>query len=132
MADLEIVDLREQFDELGAWGISANVDLYKCNPDMIRDADEIKRYAVELCELIRVTRFGDCVVVNFGEDERIAGFSMTQLIETSLVSGHFANQTNNAYIDVFSCRFFDPREVARFSLSFFEAEESRLQHSFRL
>ena len=125
-------DLREQFDTLGAWGISANVDLYHCNPETIRDASEIERYAIELCDLIQVTRFGDCVVVNFGEDERIAGFSMTQLIETSLVSGHFANQTNNAYLDVFSCRFFDPVVVADFSKQFFDAESYRLQHSFRI
>ncbi len=125
-------DLREQFDTLGAWGISANVDLYRCNPETIRDASEIERYAVGLCDLIQVTRFGDCVVVNFGEDERIAGFSMTQLIETSLVSGHFANRTNNAYLDVFSCRFFDPAVVAEFSQQFFDAQSYRLQHSFRI
>jgi S-adenosylmethionine/arginine decarboxylase-like enzyme len=125
-------DLIEQFDTLGAWGISANVDLYNCNPEAIRDASEIERYAIELCDLIQVTRFGDCVVVNFGEDERIAGFSMTQLIETSLISGHFANQTNNAYLDVFSCRFFDPAVVADFSKQFFDAESYRLQHSFRI
>ncbi|HEY7532201.1 MAG TPA: S-adenosylmethionine decarboxylase, partial [Nitrospiraceae bacterium] len=35
-----------------AWGLCAAVDLQDCNPDLIRDADHIKRYVVELCELI--------------------------------------------------------------------------------
>ncbi len=125
-------NLKEQFAELKAWGISANIDLNECNPEIIRDATKIKQYVEELCNLIKVKRFGDCTVVNFGEDERIAGYSMTQLIETSLVSGHFANQTNNAYLDVFSCRFFDPVVVADFSKQFFDAESYRLQHSFRI
>ena len=66
-----------------AWGLCTAVDLQDCNHDFIRDADYIKRYAVELCELIGMKRFGECQVVNFGEG-RVAGYSMVQLISTSL------------------------------------------------
>jgi S-adenosylmethionine/arginine decarboxylase-like enzyme len=66
-------------------------------------------------------RFGDCQVVHFGEEERVAGFSMIQLIETSLISGHFANLTNSAYIDIFSCKAYDPNTVAEFTRKFFQA-----------
>jgi S-adenosylmethionine/arginine decarboxylase-like enzyme len=66
-------------------------------------------------------RFGDCQVVHFGEEERVAGFSMIQLIETSLISGHFANLTNSAYIDIFSCKAYDPDKIAAFTREFFEA-----------
>jgi len=96
--------------------------MYGCNPDIIRDAEEIRRYAVELCDLIEMKRFGECVVTHFGENERVAGYSMVQLIETSLISGHFANLTNAAYIDIFSCKPYDPQEVAQFSREFFQGE----------
>jgi S-adenosylmethionine/arginine decarboxylase-like enzyme len=76
---------------------------------------------VELCTLIDMKRFGDCQVVHFGEEERVSGFSMIQLIETSLISGHFANLTNSAYIDVFSCKAYDPDTVAEFTREFFRA-----------
>jgi S-adenosylmethionine decarboxylase len=66
-------------------------------------------------------RFGKTQVVHFGEDERVAGFSMTQLIETSLISAHFANQSNTTYLDVFSCKTYDPKVVASFSKRFFKA-----------
>jgi S-adenosylmethionine decarboxylase len=75
----------------------------------------------ELCDLIKMKRFGKTQVVHFGEDERVAGFSMTQLIETSLISAHFANQSNTTYLDVFSCKTYDPKVVAGFSKTFFKA-----------
>ena len=102
-----------------AWGLACSFDIYDCNPDKIRDADEIKRFVKELCDLIEMRRFGDTVVVNFGEDERVAGFSMMQLIETSLISAHFANASNATYLDVFSCKPYDPDVVERFATEFF-------------
>ncbi len=54
------------------WGLLTSLDLYDCNPDTIRDADKIKQYVVELCTLIDMKRFGDCQVVHFGEEERVA------------------------------------------------------------
>lgn len=113
------------------WGMSMNVDLYDCNPKTIRDAKKIKQFADEICQLIKVKKFGDTVVVNFGEDERVAGFSMTQLIETSLVSGHFANQTNNVYLDIFSCKEYPPHLAAKFCKIFFEAKKMRTKITFR-
>jgi S-adenosylmethionine decarboxylase len=76
-------------------------------------------------------RFGDCVVVNFGEDERVAGFSMTQLIETSLISAHFANQNNATYLDIFSCKYYTPVEAAIFAKEFFKAKDFNLTYTLR-
>lgn len=118
--------------EPAPWGLLSSLDIYDCNPEIIRSADKIRRYVVELCDLIDMRRFGECQVVHFGEDERVAGFSMIQLIETSLISGHFANLTNAAYIDVFSCKVYDPDEVARFSQAFFEGQSMRLHVTRRM
>lgn len=102
-----------------AWGLACSFDIYDCNPETIRDAEAIKRFVYELCELIEMKRFGNCVVIDFGEDERVAGFSMTQLIETSLISAHFANASNTTYLDVFSCKPYDPAAVEAFAVKFF-------------
>jgi len=109
------------------WGCHACIDLYDCNPDTIRDAVKIKQFVKEMCVLIDMKPFGETRVVHFGANERVAGFSMTQLIETSLISGHFANQTNTAYLDVFSCKYYDSEKAAEFAKRFFEAGEIRLQ-----
>lgn len=120
-----------QFEETGAWGIDTNVDLHDCDPDIIRDPEAIRQFTIELCERLKVNRFGEPVIVHFGEDERVAGYSLVQLIETSLVSGHFANLTNRVYLDIFSCAYYDPEEAARFSGEFFKAGSMRMNTELR-
>ncbi|MCP9452955.1 MAG: S-adenosylmethionine decarboxylase, partial [Nitrospira sp.] len=85
---------------------------------------------VELCDLIGMKRYGDCQVVDFGEG-RVAGYSMVQLISTSLISGHFANDTNSAYLDIFSCKGYDPMLVESFSKRFFGARRSTATATLR-
>jgi S-adenosylmethionine/arginine decarboxylase-like enzyme len=106
-------------DASSAWGISCAIDIYECSPDTIRDPEAIRRFVAELCELIEMKPFGDTLVVHFGKEERVAGFSMVQLIETSLISAHFANQSNAVYLDIFSCRPYDKDAVVEFATRFF-------------
>ena len=113
---------RKTFYTENLWGMSTSVDLYDCNPSLIRDAEYIKKYVKELCDLIEMKRFGKCQVIHFGEDPKVSGFSMTQLIETSLISGHFANNTNAAYLDIFSCKWYDVEQMVGFSSKFYEAK----------
>lgn len=117
---------RDEYERSGSWGLLASVDLHACNGATIRDADRIKAFVAELCERIDARRFGDCQVVRFGARAEVAGYSMTQFIETSLISGHFVEQTDNVYLDVFSCGYFDPDVVARFAVEFFEAADHTL------
>jgi S-adenosylmethionine/arginine decarboxylase-like enzyme len=118
--------------EAAPWGLLTSLDLYDCDPDTIRDARKIKQYVVELCDLIEMKRFGECQVVNFGDDERVKGYSMIQLIETSLISGHFADLTNAAYIDIFSCKPYDLDQVRRFTQEFFEAKSVEVHLTRRM
>lgn len=113
------------------WGIASSIDVYNCNPDTIRSADSIRKYVLELCDLLDMKRFGETTVIHFGEDEKVAGYSMVQFIETSLISGHFANQTNTAYIDVFSCKTYDPDSIKQYTEKFFEGTHSSLHVNFR-
>jgi len=113
------------------WGIASAIDIYGCDPLKIRDAVIIRRFVAELCELIEMKRFGETQVVHFGEDERVAGYSMVQLIETSLISAHFANLTNTVYLDVFSCKPYDPEIVKAFAQSFFDGAHSVLHVTLR-
>jgi len=113
------------------WGIASSVDIYNCEPQLIRSAEAIRRFVAELCDLIEMKRFGETQVVHFGEDERVAGYSMVQLIETSLISAHFANQTNTTYLDVFSCKGYAPEAVREFSQTYFGGSHSTLNVTLR-
>lgn len=113
------------------WGIASAIDIYHCDPAKIRDAELIKRFVIDLCDLIEMKRFGETQVVHFGEDEKVAGYSMVQLIETSLISAHFANLTNATYLDVFSCKPYDPETVRLFAQNYFGGKESSLNVTYR-
>lgn len=123
MIDYQTPAKEQQIGDGAAWGMSTSVDLQECDPTTIRSRERITQYVVELCELIGMRRYGDCQVIHFGEG-RVAGYSMTQLIETSLISGHFANDSNRAYLDIFSCKPYDPKTVEKFSKEFFGARRS--------
>ncbi len=128
---IDVQKLKEEYAAKDAWGLVSSIDLHGCDPAAIRDADKIKQFVVELCELIGMKRYGECVVVNFGEDEKVAGYSMTQLIETSLISAHFANQTNTTYLDIFSCKFYSPQTAADFAKKFFGANDCTVSVTLR-
>jgi S-adenosylmethionine/arginine decarboxylase-like enzyme len=121
-----------EFREKDAWGLCTCIDLKGCDPAAIRDAERIRRYVIEICDLIRMKRFGEPQVVHFGPNDRVAGYSMTQLIETSLISGHFANEANAAYIDIFSCKEYEPEEAAEFTRRFFGADSVAFQVLLRV
>lgn len=109
------------------WSYHTLIDLRNCNPEKVRSAEAIRRYVTELCELIEMRRYGETVIIYFGEEERVAGYSMTQLIETSLIAGHFVDATNNIYLDIHSCKYYDAEKAVWFSAQFFEAERYTYQ-----
>lgn len=121
----------EKTRQVGPWGWHLALNLYDCDPALIRSAEAIYGYVVHLCDLIEMRRFGEPTIVHFGEDERVAGYSLVQLIETSNICGHFANESNAAYIDIFSCKYFDPELAAAFTLETFGASKAAGVHITR-
>src|SRR5215208_2247683 len=108
------------------WGVSSCINLYECDLSLMQDADAIRKFVVLLCDRIKMRRFGETQVVFFGDEPRVQGFSMTQLIETSLISAHFANASRAIYLDVFSCAPYDAEETVKFAAEYFKAERHEL------
>jgi S-adenosylmethionine/arginine decarboxylase-like enzyme len=117
---------KETFKHGRYWGMLVSIDAKNCYPEYIRSTIAIHKYVHFLCEKIDMKKFGETQIEYFGEDDAVAGFSMTQLIQTSLISGHFANKTNNAYIDIFSCKWFDPEIVKEFTQQYFKASDIKI------
>ncbi len=125
------ISWKEEYAMKNPWGVLTSVDIYKSDPEIIRDAKKIEQFVYQLCDLIDMKRFGECQVVHFGKDKKVEGFSMTQLIETSLISGHFANALNRVYLDIFSCKFYEPRKIAEFATSYFKGDNYKIQIALR-
>jgi len=124
-------NIKKQFFKGKAWGILTNIDLFDCNPKKIRNRKAIVAYAHKLCDLIEMKRFRKTVAVRFGAEPRVAGYSFAQLIETSLVSGHLAEDTNAAYIDIFSCKIYDPKVAEAFTKKHFGAKRVNSKYMVR-
>lgn len=131
--DTDLLDRRIelQYAVLQPWGMATGIDLGGCDPERIRDAGCIARFVVELCDLIQMKRFGEPMIVWFGQDPNVSGYSLAQLIETSLISGHFAEDSDSAYIDIFSCKAYPPYRAAEFCRQWFGALTARVNVNMR-
>jgi len=114
-----------------SWSLVAAIDLGGCDPRAIRDARQIERFAIALCDLIEARRLGAPIIVRFGEDARVNGYSLAQLIETSLISGHFDEDSDHGYIDIFSRKPYPPYQVAEFCRGWFGAATVRVSITLR-
>ncbi len=113
------------------WGISSSIDLYECDLGLMQDAEAIREFVRILCDRIKMRRYGETQVVYFGDDPRVTGYSMTQLIETSLISAHFADASCAIYLDVFSCAAYEPEDVAKFAADYFKAARHTINVTYR-
>jgi len=117
--------------EVEYWGVSSCINLYDCDLTLMQNADAIRKFVVLLCDVIKMRRYGETQVVFFGDEPRVQGFSMTQLIETSLISAHFADASRAIYLDVFSCAPYDPEDAAQFAAEYFKASDYRFEVVYR-
>jgi S-adenosylmethionine/arginine decarboxylase-like enzyme len=79
-------------------------------PRTIRSKDNIYRFTKNLVRDIKMVAYGEPQIVMFGTGNK-KGYTLVQLIETSNITGHFVEETDDMYLDVFSCKEFDPKTV---------------------
>ena len=106
------------------WGFHLILDLRRCAPLSIRCPLHITRFSDQLVGEIDMVPYGRPTVVRFGEDDKM-GFTLVQLIQTSNITAHFCEETNDAYVDVFSCKHFEPATVRRVVGQFFSPKAMR-------
>jgi S-adenosylmethionine/arginine decarboxylase-like enzyme len=63
--------------------------------------------------------YGKPIIEHFGSGNK-AGFTLLQLIETSNITAHFVEETNDIYVDIFSCKDFDEKEAEKVIMNFFQ------------
>jgi S-adenosylmethionine/arginine decarboxylase-like enzyme len=106
------------------YGKELILDLDNCNSGIIRSKKKILGYLKKLCDLIKVKKYGKPIVERFALHlGHAAGYSFVQLIESSLISGHFSELWNRAYINIFSCKIFNHKKAVTFTKKFFNAKK---------
>jgi S-adenosylmethionine/arginine decarboxylase-like enzyme len=92
------------------WGYHLILDASKCISPKIRCGQNITNFAKDLVKRIDMVPYGEPQLQHFGSGNK-AGYTMVQLIETSNICAHFVEETNDMYLDVFSCKPFNPTDV---------------------
>jgi hypothetical protein len=86
------------------------LDCSRCLPYTIRSKSNIIAFTNQVVRDIDMVPFGPPQVQHFGSGNK-AGYTLVQLIETSNIVAHFCEETDDMYLDVFSCKVFSPKTV---------------------
>ena len=111
---------------LRTWGKHLMIDAARLNGPAIRNPTRIHHFTAALVKRIDMIPYGPAQVVMFGSGNK-KGYTMVQLIETSNICAHFVEENNSMYLDVFSCKDFDPIVVKETVEEFFEAKHMKLK-----
>ena len=106
------------------WGYHLILDCAGCNHNAITDYDNVYNFSKQLVIDIDMVAYGEPQIVNFGSGDK-AGFTLVQLIETSNICCHFVNESDEMYLDVFSCKPYDPQVVEDLVVRFFNVKSVR-------
>ena len=114
------------------YGMELIMDLFDCDPKILASKKKLREFIVKICQLIKMKRYKEPLIERFGFGvDFTAGYSIAQLVETSLVSGHFSDLWKSAYVNIFSCKPFDTKKAKAFTKSFFKAKRIKSRFLIR-
>jgi S-adenosylmethionine/arginine decarboxylase-like enzyme len=100
------------------WGMLAAIDLHGCEPRRLEDPNTIRRFVSNAIAAIGMRAHGPLRLERFGDGE-LEGWSAMQFIETSSITIHADEASGRCFIDIFSCREFDPEIAAAMAVAHF-------------
>ena len=100
------------------WGMLATIDLHGCDTGRLADAESIRRFVPAVIDAIGMRAHGALMLDRFGDDE-LEGWSAMQFIETSSITIHADEVWARCFVDIFSCRPFDPGVAAAIAVAHF-------------
>lgn len=111
------------------WGKHLVLNAAKGNKN-VKSAYAITTFSNRLVSAIDMKPYGSPIVLHFGSDNK-AGWTLTQLIETSNIMGHFCDCSGDFYLDVFSCKDYDEKIVEALVKEVFQPERVESKVIFR-
>jgi S-adenosylmethionine/arginine decarboxylase-like enzyme len=104
------------------WGYHLILDAAGCDHDSITSRENVHDFVKQLVTDIDMVAYGEPQIVHFGSGNK-EGFTLVQLIETSNICAHFVNEHGHMYLDVFSCKTFEPQTVIDVAQKYFKFEK---------
>ena len=76
-----------------------------------------------MIDAIGMQAHGELAIDRFGNDE-LEGWSAMQFIETSSITVHADEVFGRCFVDIFSCRSFDPYVAAAIAVEYFGGDST--------
>jgi S-adenosylmethionine/arginine decarboxylase-like enzyme len=105
------------------WGMLAAIDLHDADRARLADPDVIRAFVPAVIDAIGMRAHGPLRIDRFGDGE-LEGWSAMQFIETSSITIHADEAPGRCFVDVFSCRSFDPEVAAAIAVAHFGGRPS--------
>jgi S-adenosylmethionine/arginine decarboxylase-like enzyme len=96
----------------------ATIDLHDCDARRLAEPESIRRFVPAVIEAIGMRAHGPLMIERFGEAE-LEGWSALQFIETSSITIHADEVWARCFIDIFSCRAFEPEAAVAIAAAHF-------------
>ncbi|MDC0073839.1 S-adenosylmethionine decarboxylase [Alphaproteobacteria bacterium] len=107
------------------WGKHFIIDMEGCNEVSISNKTHIEKFSYELVSNIKMKAYGEPIIEYFANDSiETAGYSLVQLIETSNITAHFAENSRQVFIDIFSCKDFEESKALQVCNNFFSPKKT--------
>ena len=111
------------------YGKELILDIHKVKNTHLFNRKDIKKFMIQLCELIDMERedlhFWDELYTpeedKFTEPHLI-GTSAVQFITTSNITIHALNVMKRVYLNIFSCKSFSQKEATEFCIKYFDGK----------
>ena len=84
---------------------------------------DLNKIVNDIVNTIDAKKYGPLVVEHFGDKPEISGISMYQLIETSNINAHIVDYNKNVYLDIFSCKKYNSKDIEKILIHEFQPLE---------
>ena len=102
------------------------LDCGGCDPALMSDYNNVDQWIRQLVRDIDMQPIGEPrIEYTAAEFPDKAGFTVVQVIVTSSIVAHFVDGLGQIYLDVFSCKTFDPEVVEQSMKKFFGCKKNR-------
>jgi S-adenosylmethionine/arginine decarboxylase-like enzyme len=106
------------------FGWQLRLQLAGCRQSVVNDMAQVETFATLLCDAIGMTPYGGPIVDRFGVGDLYGITAVQQMVVQRLTTSAMVihcDPPDGVFIDVFSCRWFDPQAAADFSVRYFTA-----------
>jgi S-adenosylmethionine/arginine decarboxylase-like enzyme len=113
---------------MDSYGKEVVLDLYDCDSSKFT-REHIEKYFIDLCDLINMVRC-DLHFWDYEDDEEeynaapdhLKGVSAIQFISTSNITIHTLDVLKKVFLNIFTCKDFDPEMAVEFSKAYFRGK----------